>query len=204
MSAARVSRLALASCLALGLLAPGAGRAEEAPAPEGAECPAPEDAIPRGLQLRASVGPAVWVGAVGPMADVGAVFSFQAAYELWPYLAVEAAWTSALHDTDQPAPPQPGTFTTHAAHGGLRLALPLGRFDLFARGGVGVQWVRPDILVRVEGFDGDLRLGWLGGLGFVWHTPQRHLWLGLEADAQGALGFPGILLTAHALLGWTL
>jgi hypothetical protein len=196
--AARLAILALVPALSL------AARAEETPAPEDTECPAPEDAIPRGLQLRASVGPAVWVGDVGPQAEVGAVFTFLAAYEVWPYLAVEAAWTSALHDTDQPAPPQPGTFTTHAAHGGLRLALPLGRFDLFARGGVGVQWVRPDILVRVEGFDGDVRLGWLGGLGFAWHTPRRHIWLGLEADAQGALGFPGILVTAHALLGWTL
>jgi hypothetical protein len=184
--------------LAIALLGPAAAAAPEA------DCPPPPEAIPRGLQVRAAIGPAIWTGQVGANSRVGFSFSLQAAYELWPFLALEATWNSAVHETDQPPPPLPGTFSTHALHGGLRLALPLGRFDLFARGGVGLQWTRPDILVRIEGFDSDFKLGWLGGAGFVWHTPRKHFWLGLEGDAQGAVGFPDVLVSVHLLVGWTL
>jgi hypothetical protein len=120
------------------------------------------------------------------------------------WLAIEASWTTGFNATDQPRPPAPGAFATYLFHAGLRANLPLDRFDLFLRGGVGLQWSTPDILVRVDGFDSRVHLSWLGGLGFYWHTPHRRFWIGLEADAMGGLEFPGILLTGFAVVGCTL
>ncbi len=188
--------------LLIGLLALAAPTlAEDAPGPS---CPAAEPAVPRGLVLRSSLGPAVWVGDVGRDSRPGVAFTFGAAWEFLPYLAVEASYRSGMHDTDQPRPPSAGSFTTHAFHAGARVGGPVDTFDLFVRGGVGFQWSTPDILVRVDGFDSDSRLSWLGGLGFTWHTPRRRFWIGFEADAMGGVGFPGILITAAAVIGCTL
>ncbi len=167
-------------------------------------CPEPPSGVPRGLFIRSALGPAVWFGSVGRDSKPGLAFSFGAGWEFFSWLAVEAAWTAGFHDTDQPRPPAPGSYTTHAFHGGLRFGLPLGRFDLFLRGGAGVQWSRPDILVRIERFDAQSRFSWLGGLGFTWHTPRRHFWIGLQADAMGALDFPGVLVTVSGAVGCTL
>ncbi len=180
--------------------APSAGQDATAPA----DCPDPADRVPRGLTLRSALGPAVWLGAVGADSRPGLAFTFAAGWELWDFLAIEAAYRAGFHETDQPHPPAAGAFTTHALHGGLRLGWTLERFDLFARGGIGVQWSAPDILVRVENFDGRSRLSWLGGLGMTWHTPRRRFWIGIETDAMGGVGFPGVLLTVAGVVGCTL
>ncbi len=205
--------------LALAALAVSAAAAAETGAPTGEQaaadpsgspdpaptaCPDPAPRVPRGLILRSALGPAVWLGEVGADSRPGLAFTFAAGWELWDFLAIEAAYRAGFHETDQPQPPAPGAFTTHALHGGLRLGWPLQRFDLFARGGVGVQWSTPDILVRVDGFDGDRRLSWLGGLGMIWHTPRRRFWIGFEADAMGGVGLPGVLLTVAGVVGCTL
>ena len=174
--------------------------AEEPPA----ACPTAEPAVPRGLVLRSAVGPAFWVGDIASDSRPGIAFTFGAAWEFFPYLAVEADYRAGMHDTAQPRPPSAGSFTTHALHAGVRAGGPVDSFDLFVRGGVGMQWSTPDILVRVDGFDSDSRLSLLGGLGFTWHTPRRRFWIGFEADAMGGLGFPGIMITAAAVIGATL
>lgn len=183
----------------LALAAPAA--AEDAP---GAKCPSAEPAVPRGLVLRSSLGPAVWVGQIGRDSRPGVAFTFGAAWEFLPYLAVEVDYRTGMHETDQPRPPSSGSFTTYAFHAGARVGGPVDSFDLFVRGGVGFQWSTPDILVRVDGFDSDSRLSWLGGLGFSWHTPRRRFWIGFEADAMGGVDFPGIMITAAAVIGCTL
>jgi hypothetical protein len=174
-------------------------RAEQPPA-----CEPQEPRVPRGFSVRTALGPAFWTGDVGGDSHPGMMFVFGAGYELFSWLAVEATWASGFHETDQPRPPAPGSFATHVLNGGLRLALPLEPFDLFLRGGAGIMWSRPDILVRIPRFDGKTRVGWLGGAGFNWHTPRRHVWIGLEVDALGAVDFPGILVLASAVIGVTL
>jgi hypothetical protein len=117
---------------------------------------------------------------------------------------IEAGWCTGFYDTDQPNPPAPGSFATHALHGSLRLGLPLATFDLYLRGGAGWMWSQPDILVRIPEFDSQLRLSWLGGAGFTWHTPRRHVWVGLEGNALGAGGLPGVMIVGTVVLGVTL
>ncbi|MBN2495228.1 MAG: hypothetical protein JXR96_11590 [Deltaproteobacteria bacterium] len=173
-------------------------------ADEAEVCPPLPEAIPRGLNVHTSLGPALWLGDVGSYSQVGLAFRFGAGYELLPWVGLEAVWTTGHHATDQPAPPAPGTFTTHALHAVVKANLPLERFDLFAKGGFGMQWSKPDILVRVEGFDGQLCAAWLAGLGFAWHTPRKHVWLGAEVAVFGAIDFPGYLLSATGVLGFTL
>jgi len=187
--------------LVVGLLGWAGSAGAEQPT---ASCPAAEPAVPRGLALRSSLGPAVWVGQVGRNSRPGIAFTFGAAWEFLPYLAIEADYRAGMNDTDQPRPPAAGSFTTHALHAGLRVGGPVDAFDLFVRGGVGLQWSSPDILVRVAGFDSDSHLSWLGGAGFTWHTPRRRFWIGLEADAMGAKDFPGIMITAAGVIGCTL
>jgi len=38
----------------------------------------------------------------------------------------------------------------------------------------------------------------------TWHTPRRHVWIGLELDALGAVDFPGFLVLVSAVIGVTL
>lgn len=190
---------AAALCTALVLAAPGA-TAQDTPA--GCEPQAP--LVPRGFAVRTALGPAFWTGAVGQASRPGLAFVFGAGYELFSWLALEATWASGFHETDQPRPPARGSFATHALHGGLRLGLPLDPFDLFLRGGAGITWAQPDILVRIPRFDGRSRVGWMGGAGFHWHTPRRHVWVGLEIDVLGAVDFPGMLILGSAVMGVTL
>ncbi len=168
------------------------------------QCPEPPLAIPRGLYISANLGPAFWLGDVGKYSKPGLGFSFSLAYEWFSFLATEVTYNVGMNETDQRSPPAPGSFTTHGFYAGLRLNLPVQRFDLFARGGIGTQWSTPDILVRLDGFDKDAHLAWLGGLGFVWHTPRRHFWLGLESRAMGAVDFPGVMLEALLMVGCNL
>jgi hypothetical protein len=177
--------------------------AKQAPADQ-ATCPPLPDTVPRGLVLKTSLGPAFWVGDMGQVSRPGIAFGFSAGYELFSWLAVEAIWTTGIHATDQPPPPQQATFTTQVLQGALRLGIPLGRFDLFARGGVGMLWSRPDVLRDVDGFDGQERLAYSGGAGVTWHSPRRYVWLGFDLSAMGAKDFPGIWLLATMSLGITL
>jgi hypothetical protein len=183
--------------LALLLTALPAGAEEE-------KCPPVKPEVLRGPVVRAALGSAVWVGEVGEQSRPGFGITIGAGYEFFSWLALEVSWSSGTHDTDQPAPPAPGSFSTHAVHGGLRLGVPVGSFDIFLRGGAGWMWSRPNILVRIEKFDGQARLGWMGGAGFTWHTPRRHVWIGLEGSVLGAVDFPGMLIMAGAVIGVTL
>jgi hypothetical protein len=173
----------------------GSGTAQEA------ACPPWEPESLRGWQVRTAVGPAIWFGDIGQVSHPGLAFSFETGYEFFSWLAVEASFLSGYHSTNQPAPPLPGTFNTQALHAGLRLSLPLGAFDLFLRGGVGLMWSRPDILVRIESFDGQTQFGWRGGLGFYAHTPRRRVFLGAEVSALGGMDVAGILLMGTGVLG---
>jgi hypothetical protein len=185
--------------LAFLLLAGQRLRAEEAPS-----CPPWEPPMLRGLQVRTSLGTGIWVGEVGKASRPGLALVFGADYEFFPWLAVEASYSLGFNGTDQDAPPTAGNFTTQAFHAGPRLTLPLDPFDLFLRGGVGWMGAQPDILVRIEKFDGKLRFGWMGGLGFLYHTPRRRVFVGFEASVLGAIDFPGYLLVCNAVLGVTL
>jgi hypothetical protein len=167
------------------------------------ECQPAEPAVARGLVVRTALGPAFWTDRVGSASKPGLGFVFGAGYELFSWLALEVNWSSGFHDTNQPRPPAPGSFATYALHAGLRANVPIGPFDIVARGGGGFMLAQPDILVRISAFDGQARLSWLGGLGFVWHTPRRRVWIGLEATAIGAGGFPGTLIMASTLIGVT-
>jgi hypothetical protein len=171
---------------------------------EEVKCEPVKPKVLRGLAVRAALGPAFWIGEVGKDTRPGFAFTFGAGYEFTSWLALELSWSSGAHDTDQPAPPAPGSFSTHAVHGGLRLGVPVGSLDLFLRGGAGWMWSRPNILVRVEKFDGQVRIGWLGGAGVTWHTPRRHVWVGLEGNVLGAVDFPGMLILAGVVIGVTL
>jgi hypothetical protein len=187
---------AVAAGLAL-LLASAAVRAEPA-------CPPLPAGFPRGLQARTAIGTGFFLGEVGRDSQPGLSIVLGLEYEIFSFLAVEAEYRLGWNATAQPEPPAPGEFMTQAATAGLRLSLPLGRFDLFLRGGAGVLWSGPDILVRVEGFDARARIGWMGGMGFLYHTPRPRIFLGLEASCLGGIGYPGIYLTVNALLGATL
>lgn len=164
-------------------------------------CPGPPLSIPRGLYVDANIGPAFWLGEVGKYSKPGIGLSFGLAYEWLSYVATELSYNVGMHETDQQSPPSPGSFSTHGFYGSVRLNLPLERIDIFGRGGLGIQWSTPDILVRVEGFDKDAHLSWLAGLGFVWHTPRKRFWLGIETRALGAVDFPGIMLESSVVLG---
>jgi len=168
------------------------------------ECPPIKPDVLRGPVVRAAVGSAIWVGEVGEQSRPGFGITIGAGYEFFSWLALELSWSSGAHDTDQPAPPAPGSFSTHAVHGGLRLGVPVGSFDIFLRGGAGWMWSRPNILVRIEKFDGQVRAAWMGGAGFTWHTPRRHVWVGLEGSVLGAVDFPGMMIMAGAVIGVTL
>lgn len=168
------------------------------------KCEPVKPKVLRGPVVRAAIGPAFWIGEVGQDSRPGFGLTFGAGYEFTSWLALEISWSSGTHDTDQPVPPAPGSFSTHAVHGGLRLGVPVGPFDIFLRGGAGWMWSRPNILVRVEKFDGQVRIGWLGGAGVTWHTPRRHVWVGLEGNVLGAVDFPGMMIMAGVVIGVTL
>lgn len=168
------------------------------------DCPPLQPGFPRGLQVRTAIGTGFFLGEVGRYSRPGLSVVLAADYEIFSFLALEAEYRLGLNATAQPEPPAPGNFTTQAATAGLRLALPLGRFDLFLRGGAGLLWSGPDILVRVPDFDGKTRVGWMGGLGFLYHTPRPRVFLGLEASCLGGVGFPGYYLSVNAVLGATL
>lgn len=167
-------------------------------------CPDKEDPIPRGLLLSTSLGPALWLGEVGADSKLGMLSHFSLGWEFLPYLGLEATWSSGFNDTDQPHPPADGSFSTHALQARIRLNLPLDRFDLFAHGGVGMMWARPDILVRVDGFNSDLHLAWSADLGFAWHSSRKRIWLGAQAGVLGGVDFPGYLLNLSAVIGLSL
>ena len=191
----------IAIALAICLLSFGPLSAQEA---SPAQCPEPPSSVPRGLTVRTSLGPAMWVGEMGPDVALGMSLTFGAGWEFFEWLALEGIFSAGYHSTDQAQPPAPGTFSTLAVHAALRFNLPLDPFDLFLLGGFGFQQSQPDILVRVDGFDADGHMSWLGGLGFVWHTPRRHFWIGMQADAMGGIEFPGILVRVSGLIGCTL
>lgn len=187
---------AMVAGLAL-LFASTAARAENS-------CPPLPAGFPRGLQVRSAVGTGFFLGEVGRDSQPGLSIALGLDYEIFSFLALEAEYRLGWNATAQPEPPAPGEFMTQAATAGLRLSLPLGRFDLFLRGGAGVLWSGPDILVRVEGFDARARIGWMGGMGFLYHTPRPRVFLGIEASCLGGAGYPGYYLTVNALLGATL
>ncbi|NMB73905.1 MAG: hypothetical protein GYA21_02095 [Myxococcales bacterium] len=168
------------------------------------ECPPLQPGFPRGLQVRTAIGTGFFLGEVGRYSRPGLSVVLAADYEIFSFLAVEAEYRLGLNATAQPEPPAPGNFTTQAATAGLRLALPLSRFDLFLRGGVGLLWSGPDILVRVSDFDASVRLGWTGGLGVLYHTPRPRLFVGLDASCLGGVGFPGYYFSVNVFLGATL
>ena len=95
----RFALLALLVCLPLA----GTAEAEEA-------CEPAEPRVPRGLNVRASLGPAVWVGDVAEFSQPGLGFTFGVAYEFFSWAALEASWSTGFHNTDQPRPPAPGSF----------------------------------------------------------------------------------------------
>lgn len=197
MGSLRIVAIGIVSLLLLSSLATATDNEVECPGLQ----PPP---VHRGLTLRATLGAALWSGKIGDYSRPGPAFAFGLGYEIFSFLAAEVAWTSSLFGTHQPAPPRPGDVASNALHTGLRFTLPLGRFDLFVRGGIGFLLVAPDILVRVPEVDGKLRLSWQGGAGFTWHTPRKHFWVGIESGAIGASNFPGVQILAFGVLGTTL
>lgn len=168
------------------------------------ECPGTEPPVNRGLTIKATLGGAFWSGKVGERSLPGPAFSFGVGYEIFSFLAAEVAWASGINRAHQASPPNSGEFASHALHGGLRFTLPLDRFDLFIRGGVGFLLVAPNILIGVPEFDGRPKFSWQGGCGFTWHTPRKHFWIGLESGVIGASDIPGIQILAFGVIGTTL
>ena len=174
-----------------------------APAEEGPECP-PPPRVKRGLQVRTALGVSGWTGSIGSNSRPGLGFLFSTGYELFSFLAMEASWTSALHDADQPYPPAPGGFSVYSLQGGVRLSLPLEPLDVFLRGGVGWTWMEPDVLVRVEKLPLEPTFGWHAGAGLFWHTPLRGFFVGAEAACHGFPSLSDLWLVGGLVLGVTL
>lgn len=157
----------------------------------------------RGLSVSAGSGLALWAGQVGKSSRPGPVFSLVAAYDLFDWLAVEAGWHAGSHDTAQPYPPAPGSFSSQVALLGLKTRWLLGPVDVFARGGMGFRWVYPNILLRIEHLAEGAQLAWSAGGGVSWYTPLRGLWLAAESLACGAIDGAGIWISTRLVLGYT-
>jgi hypothetical protein len=167
-------------------------------------CPASHLKIPRGLQIQANLGTSFWTGYVADYSKPGVGLAVITSYEFFDWLAAFASWHSGIHSTDQPYPPAQSSFSTNALHLGARLSIELGSFDLFAKGGAGGLWSEPNILVRIKNFPQEMDISWLGGIGFIWHTPRRHFWIGAEASAMGVSGFDQSWIMVSASIGITI
>ena len=149
------------------------------------------------------VGPAFWSGKIGENSRPGPGVALGIGFELFSWLSVEASWLTSIHLTNRPYPPSRDSFSTHAFHGGIRFVLPLGRFDLYLRGGAGGWFGVPDVLVHIKGLKQELRFSWLGGLGVLYHTLRKRFWIGLAGDVVGTHDRDDMLFMAALMLGCT-
>jgi hypothetical protein len=178
MSARGAMRAAFALLLAAAAPA-GAQVIGERPAP-----PFPDPAkFSRGFFAEGDLGAAFFLGKMGEVAPPGPHFGLRIGYDLFRWLAAYAHVSGVTVDADVPAPYDHQSFQVFVYTAEVRAQLQLRRIGLYAAAGGGVAQLSNNLL-DVAGVAQHHRLSGTvaGGLGFDFHTLNRHYSVGLAAD----------------------
>jgi hypothetical protein len=190
------ARLAAAAVLlAATALAPRLAAAQVIAEKPAAPFPDPSK-FERGFFVEGNLGASVFVGRLGQYADPGPAFSVRLGYDVLRWLAVDARVGGELSAVDAPAPfdHQVSQLFVYAAE--VRLQLQLKRIGLWAAGGGGAALLGNNLLEQLGVTNGHRLTGLVtAGVGFDFHTLNRHYSVGVSAD----YGWLAQFQNSHAL-----
>jgi hypothetical protein len=148
----------------------------------------------RGPFTEASLGATGMIGPHSHSSRVGPAFALRAGLDLFTWLSVGVRLELESHQADVPPPPEGEYYQLYGGAAEARLAVPAGRFALFADGGLGGALVSTNVLAKVGVLDPGERftpLISIGG-GLEYHLANRHYAAGLAGQWSLLAAFAGM------------
>jgi hypothetical protein len=144
-----------------------------------------------GYYAEAGIGALTFLGKAGDYSRVGPSFEVRAGYDLFPWLAVGLHLGASTHEAMVPPPPEGEYFQLYSATADARLGTLVGRWGLFADGGVGLGMMSSNILARVAILEPGERSSFLyrAGGGIEYQLQNRHYAFGMAGQWMSMPGF---------------
>jgi hypothetical protein len=145
----------------------------------------------KGYYAEAGIGATGLLGAGADYSRIGPGFEVRTGYDLFPWLSVGLHLGASTHEAVVPPPPEGEYFQLYSAAADARVGTLIGRWGLFADGGVGLGMVSSNILARVAILEPGERftLMYRAGGGIEHQLQNRHYAFGLAGQWLGMPGF---------------
>ena len=147
-----------------------------------------------GPYAEAGLGAAGFIGAGGRHSRPGPAFALRGGVDLFSWFSLGARLELQSHQADVPPPPEGEYFQLQLAAADARLGFPVGRFALFADGGLGFAHMSTNILAKVDLLDPSESWSPLlsAGGGLEYQLQNRHYALGLAGQWMVLSSFSGM------------
>lgn len=175
----RLVGLALVSGLVLGLVpGVGPGLAQARPASVG-------------YYAEAGIGATALLGAGADYSRMGPGFEVRTGYDLFPWLSLGLHLGASTHEAVVPPPPEGEYFQLYSGAAEARVGTLIGRWGLFADGGLGLGMMSSNILARVAILEPGERFTvvYRAGGGIEYQLQNRHYAFGLAGQWLGMPAF---------------
>ncbi|HUQ07775.1 MAG TPA: outer membrane beta-barrel protein [Kofleriaceae bacterium] len=129
------------------------------------------------------------IGATGHLATarnwsaIGPTVDLRVGYDLFSWLSVGVALSTASHEATVPAPPEGEWYQLYQGRGDARLGFRYDSLAFFAEGGAGAAYISSNVLGKVMILDPGERftIAFAGGGGLEYQLQNRHYAFGFAA-----------------------
>ena len=137
-----------------------------------------------GFYAEGGLGGEGFLGAAAPNSAIGPELSLRIGHDLWSWLSIGIAASSASHQATLPSPPSGEWYQLDRGWVDVRAAVPVGAVALFIEGGAGAGYMSTNVLQKVGTLTPGQRWSpaFSGGAGIEYQTEGRHYAFGLAGD----------------------
>jgi len=136
-----------------------------------------------GFYAEAGVGATGHLGAARSWSAIGPTVDLRVGYDLFSWLSVGIAASTASHEATVPPPPEGEWYQLYQARGDARLGFRVDSLAFFAEGGAGAAYISSNVLGKVMVLDPGERftIAFAGGGGLEYQLQNRHYAFGVAA-----------------------
>ena len=148
----------------------------------------------KGFYAEAGAGATGYLGEARNHAAVGPTLQARLGYDLWSWLSLGVALSTASHEATVPPPPVGEWFQLYQARADARLGFRHDALAIFAEGGAGAAYISSNILEQVMVLEPGERFTpvFSAGGGLEYQLQNRHYAFGLAADYWLAPAFDAL------------
>ncbi|KAB2887471.1 MAG: porin family protein, partial [Kofleriaceae bacterium] len=136
-----------------------------------------------GFYAEAGVGASGHLGVARTYSAIGPKLDLRVGYDLFSWLSVGVALSTASHEATVPPPPEGEWYQLYQGRADARLGFRVDSLAFFAEGGAGAAYISSNLLGKVMVLDPGERftIAFAGGGGLEYQLQNRHYAFGLAA-----------------------